>query len=99
MHDGERLKKVREGIDLVDAQIMRLLRRRFAAAKEIGEIKRQLGMDVLQPGRELEVIERARKAAREAGISEDFAGKLFGEIMAESRNVQKGTQKQQNVRK
>lgn len=95
MQGRERLSRLRVEIDLADEQIIRMLGKRFAAAREIAEVKKKLGIGVLQPGRELEVVERVRKAAKAAGISEDFAERLFREIMAESRNVQK----QKNVRK
>lgn len=94
MHGEERLKSLRGEIDKADSEIIRLLAGRFAAAKRIGEIKRQLGMELLQSGRELEVIERVRKAAKASGISEDFAERLFRGIMAESRSMQKQQQKQ-----
>ncbi|MBI2143216.1 chorismate mutase [Candidatus Woesearchaeota archaeon] len=95
MQGEERLNKLREEIDAIDERIIQLLGKRFSAAREIAKVKKELGIDVLQPGRELEVIGRVRKAAKAAGISEDFAERLFREIMAESRSMQK--QKQQNV--
>ncbi len=89
MQGRESLSRLRGEIDGIDEQIVRLLGRRFAAARKIGEIKAQLKLDVLQQGRELEVIERVKKAAKAAGIDENFAEKLFREITAESRSVQK----------
>ena len=89
MQGDERLRKLRDEIDIIDAKIMLLLHERFAAAKSIGEIKRQLGLEILQQDRELEVIKRVGKSAVAAGINGDFAEKLFSGIMAESGNMQK----------
>ena len=89
MQEQEELKKLRNEIDGIDGHIISLISKRFAAAKRIGVIKKGLGIEVLQPQREREVIEKVRTAARNSGIDEALAEKLFVEIMAASKRVQK----------
>src|SRR5690606_31054247 len=57
--DRERLKELRDEIARTDDELVRLLARRLSLAKEIGEIKTRLGIPVLDPAREAEVVRRA----------------------------------------
>lgn len=88
MHAKEELKTLRKRIETTDAEIIRLLGRRFTIAEKIGKAKNRLGLNILQPKRELEVVEKVKKAAKSLGVSEKLAEKLFVEIINASKGVQ-----------
>ncbi|GAB6101763.1 hypothetical protein JCM16138_09860 [Thermococcus atlanticus] len=55
----ERLHELRKRIDMIDEQIIELLEERVRIAREIGEIKRELGLPIRDEKREEEVLRRA----------------------------------------
>lgn len=54
----DRLESLRREIDLIDSEIIRLLDRRFEIAREIGRIKLDRGLDIHDPDREGEILNR-----------------------------------------
>ena len=54
----EEMVSLREGIDAVDAEIVRLLNERARLARRIGEIKRSDGLEAYAPARERRVMDR-----------------------------------------
>ena len=50
--DKHNLESLRDEIDEIDTQIVRLLNQRVQAAVEIGRIKAELGVDPYDPARE-----------------------------------------------
>jgi chorismate mutase len=52
----------RKQIDELDVEIVGLINKRAAAARAIGELKRQAGLPIYEPAREHEVFERVRAA-------------------------------------
>jgi len=81
------LNEYRKEIDQIDEQIISLLSRRQAVAAGIGKLKRELGMEVLDPAREQEVLERLT-AKGGANLSPDAIKTIFSEIFSASRSVQ-----------
>ncbi len=53
-----RLQELRDAIDAVDREILSLLNRRAALAKEVGEVKRAAGRAFYAPGREEDLVRR-----------------------------------------
>jgi chorismate mutase/prephenate dehydratase len=60
----EEIKRLRAEIDVIDEEILRLLNKRAKLAKSIGEIKKQLNLEIHSPEREREVIDRLVKLNR-----------------------------------
>ena len=85
----EILKRSREEIDKIDRDILDLIAARISLAEEILEAKRVLGMDILDPERERQIIERTRKIAGENGINEDKLVQLMKILMDLNKNEQK----------
>jgi chorismate mutase len=52
----------RKQIDELDIEIVRLISRRAAAARAIGEIKKTANLPVYEPRREQDVFDRVRRA-------------------------------------
>ncbi|HET7839673.1 MAG TPA: prephenate dehydratase domain-containing protein, partial [Rectinemataceae bacterium] len=77
------LKDLREDIDRIDARLLALLNERLEKALMTKSFKDR----VVDEGRELQVLERARRSAR-CLAGPEFSVELFRSIMAESRAVQ-----------
>jgi len=85
----ETLKRSRREIDRIDREILDLISSRTSLAREIAEAKLALGMDIFDPERELEIIERTRRIARAYGINEDKLIQLMKILMDLSKTEQK----------
>ncbi|HQR02991.1 MAG: prephenate dehydratase [Proteobacteria bacterium] len=76
--EAEELGRLRQGIDHIDAEVLRLISERAALAHRIGEIKQGV---VYRPEREAQVLRRI--AELNSGPLSDFAAQaLFREIMS-----------------
>jgi chorismate mutase/prephenate dehydratase len=67
----EEIKRLRAEIDVIDEEILKLLNKRAKLAKSIGEIKKQLNLEIHSPEREREVIDR---------LGETEQGTLWGRV-------------------
>lgn len=86
-HNGEKseaLTEYRSQIDDIDAQLLALLAKRMEISQQIGEIKKQHSMSVLQPKRYSQMLEQRILSAQSLGLSPDFVEKLMQEIHEES---------------
>ena len=79
---------LRQRIDAIDAQLMRLLNSRSACAVEIGKVKRILGLPVYSPEREAAILERV---AREnpGPLDSGAVRRVFERIIDESRRLER----------
>ncbi len=84
------LSELRRAVDRVDDDLVRLLNRRTALAREIGHMKRACGLPLYDPAREAEVLRRVRaRSRREKGALDEHAiGRLFERIIDEARQVE-----------
>ncbi|HWV56558.1 MAG TPA: chorismate mutase [Longimicrobiales bacterium] len=83
-----RLDALRVQIERVDAEIVAILARRLQLATEIGRVKNELNLPIMDPAREAEVVRRAASLAREHGIDPELARDVFWRIIAQARVVQ-----------
>ena len=88
MDSTKNINSLRKKIDELDDQMIDLVVQRLAIAKEIGDIKETNGIEVIDPNRESQIINR---------ISEKLAGTLekkditaiFDPIYSISKRLQK----------
>jgi len=85
------LEKLRDRITRLDDQLIRLIGERRALVLEVGRVKADLGLPVMDPRREAEVVRRAATRARELGVDEEMTRDVIWRIMAAARAVQEGT--------
>ena len=84
------LKNLREKIDKIDIELLRLFAERFEVVKKVGEWKKQNWVtNPLDPKRWKEVLERNAKKAEELWISKDFVEKIWEEIHKEALKLEK----------
>ena len=77
----------RKKIDDIDRRLVRLLNERAQCVLEIGKIKHQEGLPVLESRREDEVLRHAVEASR-GPMDRDAIRRVFEGILRESRDVQ-----------
>ncbi|MGB3435696.1 chorismate mutase [Achromobacter sp.] len=75
------LASLRAEVDEIDQQIMLLLGVRFRCTDMIGELKRDLGMDLVDPEREEQQVERIRRLAQEAGVPPALGETILREVI------------------
>ena len=91
---SKELSSLREAIAEIDREIVDLSGRRVDLAAKLGELKRVQGLPIRDYGHEKEVVERARRMAADAGLSEDLAEGMMLELIRSSLVVQEQGQVQ-----
>ena len=84
----DELKRRRDEIAKLDGDLIALLKRRVDLAIRTGELKREIGLPILDPGREATVIREAGEKARSIGLAEEPVREIFWRILALSRGAQ-----------
>lgn len=85
---SEDLKGLRDRIEQIDREIVKLIAERVHLAREVGAVKRALDMPTLDPAREAVVIRRSGELAREAGVEEEDVRQIFWHLVGLSRRAQ-----------
>jgi chorismate mutase / prephenate dehydrogenase len=86
----EELNELRTRIEAVDAELVRLIAERRALVLQVGRVKGELGLPVLDPTREAAVVRRAAALAREGGGDEELVRDVIWRIIASARDEQEG---------
>jgi len=89
--EGLTIEDLRNRIDVIDEQLVRLLNIRVACAVEVGRLKHDMGLAVYQPDREAQVLTAVRKAATElAGpLTAEAVVRIFERIIDEARRAER----------
>ena len=74
-------------IDELNGELVALLNKRATYATEIGKIKKELGLPVLDQSRENAVLEKVSSLTR-GPLSPESVKEIFRTIMAETRKVE-----------
>lgn len=103
MAKNDELESLRRQVRDITAQIIRDVHQRMDLAKQIGEIKSMLGIDVKDEKVEHDIRLMVLSLADQIGMGRDFALQLLNILLAESEHVQaqkrpqKGQQKQTHL--
>ena len=82
------LENLRIKIDNADSQILDIIGNRMKVSEEIGKIKKNQNVAILQSARWNGILEKMILDGKEKGLSEDFILKIFKAIHQESINHQ-----------
>jgi chorismate mutase len=85
-----RLATLRERIQTVDRELIELVKRRRDLALEIGRLKAELGLPVMDPSQEAHVVRRAAETARKLDVDEELMRDVIWRIIASARDAQEG---------
>lgn len=86
----ERLVRLREVMSEVTDRLIELMGERRNLAIEIGRVKEELGLPVLDPAREARMVRQATVRARELGVDPEMARDIIWRIIASAREAQGG---------
>ena len=86
----DQLEELRQRIMEVDEELVDLIGERKSLVVEIGEIKNELGLPVLDPAREAAVVRRAAALARDHDLDEELIRDVIWRIIASARGEQGG---------
>lgn len=79
---------LRQRIDWIDEQLVRLLNARAECALQLGHLKKERGMDIYQPAREQEVLGNVQRL--NTGPLDDGAiRRLFERVIDEARRLER----------
>jgi chorismate mutase len=83
------LDDLRRDIDRVDEVLVRLLNERARCVCEIGQMKKELGVEIYQPDREKDVLRHVREVAGEGPLGAEAVVRLFERIIDEARRLER----------
>ena len=81
------IELLRQAIDGIDEKILGLINQRLSLAKQIGDFKKQSGLQITDSGREKEILNRLLEK-NTGPIDADGLRNIFEAIIAEGRNIQ-----------
>jgi chorismate mutase/prephenate dehydrogenase len=88
-----RLEALRRRILAVDDELIRLVGERRDLVLEVADLKRELGLPVMDPAREAQVVRRAAEHARSLGIDQELVRDVVWRIIAAARQAQERSER------
>ena len=82
------IDELRQQIDDIDEQLVRLLNARAERALAIGRAKRVLGLEVYQPAREKDVLDHVQ-AINNGPLDNRAVKRLFERVIDEARRLER----------
>jgi chorismate mutase/prephenate dehydratase len=79
---------LRRAIDEIDDKILELINQRLSLAKQVGDFKKQSGIQITDSGREKEIMNRLLEK-NNGPVGDNGLRNIFDAIIAEGRNVQR----------
>ena len=86
------LQRLRDEINRINGEIIKLLAERVNLAKQIGEVKKILGKPIIDSNREASVYEQVKKLAYDMNLDQEGIEKVFKEIIRLSVEAQEEEQ-------
>ena len=75
-----KLEEYRKQIDIIDTKIVELFSKRFELVKQIGKIKKENNIPVVDNNRFQKVLEKVENIAEKQGVSKDFINDIYNII-------------------
>jgi len=82
------IDELRKEIDRLDNELLRIFNDRACLALKIGEIKKELGLPVYDPGREKRIFQRM-KESNPGPLDDQAIVRLFERVIDESRRLER----------
>lgn len=84
-HDFEKkLTNLRDEIDEIDSDLVKLLQRRLSITSKVGQLKSSVGKPIYDPVREASLFAKRREQASDAGLSPDLIEDVLRRLMRDS---------------
>lgn len=88
-HAREALSQLRSELEDIDRALIEVLSRRCSLSREVGRVKREAGIPVVDPAQEASVLRRVGSLARATGLGEEEVRQIFWCIIDLSRGAQR----------
>ncbi|MCK5111402.1 MAG: chorismate mutase [Arcobacteraceae bacterium] len=90
MNEEIELKKLRDTLDNIDDEVLKLLNKRMETVHKVGEVKAASGGAIYRPEREKAIIDRLESLSKKSNgsLNKNAIEALFLEIFAISRNLE-----------
>lgn len=86
--ESTKLDCLRKQIDRIDDDLLELLAERMGVVTEIGEVKKEQSITILQSGRWQQILGKLEERGKDMGLSRVFLNEIFKSIHQESINHQ-----------
>ncbi len=83
-----KLTMYRKELDLLDSNLIELLKDRMGISEQIGRLKHKENVAILQSSRWADILAAIGEAAEEKGLNREFVEEIFKAIHVESINIQ-----------
>jgi chorismate mutase/prephenate dehydrogenase len=80
----KKISRIREKIDRIDQQILDLIKQRLQLSSQIGSIKRENQMSIIDPPREEFLFASLNKKSRELNLDQQFVSEIWRLILKQS---------------
>jgi chorismate mutase len=87
--DVSKLDSLRSAIDRLDEEFMELLAARMNIVREIGDYKKHHKMDVFQPARWEDILQKRLAQGKRLGLADGFVQEIFNNIHNQSLSIQR----------
>ncbi|TYP00351.1 chorismate mutase [Geothermobacter ehrlichii] len=84
--------QIREEIDRLDSELLRIFNRRAQLALDIGALKKERGLPIYDPDREKRILERVQQD-NPGPLSNEAIVRLFERVIDESRSLERARAK------
>jgi monofunctional chorismate mutase len=88
---AKELQRHRNRIDRIDRRVVKLLKKRFNLVKQVGRLKKEQGLGVVQPEREEEIMARIARSVSEGGLR-DYITAIYSALFKASYRVEEGSE-------
>lgn len=85
---SEQLKPYRNQIDKLDVQILELLAQRFEVVRDVGHLKSEQDITIIQSQRAQEVVDHVVKIAEEKNIPTDLVKNFYLNMIEEAHKIE-----------
>ena len=87
MHE-KKIARLRKEVDSVDEDLLRLIKKRLQLTKEIGIIKKENGIGIIDSPREKALYDALEKKSRELELDSDSIANIWDQILKASYRSQ-----------
>ncbi len=88
MNDEDKIKQIRRHIDRIDTVIITALAERMSLMPEVAEYKKKKDIPVFDEEREVEIMNKLKKIAKQHGLDEGFVEEIFLSCFNEAKRIQ-----------
>ncbi len=83
------LTKFREKINEIDAKLLQLIADRISVVKEVGEYKKENGLQIVDPEREEKLLQTLTEKGKKLGLTESVIRKIWKQFFEISYRIEK----------